>query len=101
MSTLLVKTLETALLEATNSWPVNIDNSFLNGVVFNDLRKAFDTIDHEVILRKYGADQATVKWFQSYLRDRTQRCNVNGNLLTARTVTCGVPQGTIVGLLLF
>ena len=57
----------TALLEATNSWSVNIDNGFLNGVVFIDLRKAFDTIDHEIILRKlsyFGAGQATIKWFQ-------------------------------------
>ena len=38
----------TALLEATNSWSVNIDNGFLNGVVFIDLKKAFDTIDHEL-----------------------------------------------------
>ena len=73
----------TALLEATNSWSVNIDNGFLNGAVFIDLKKAFDTIDHEIILRKlsyFGADQATIKWFQSYLSDRTQRCNVNGSL---------------------
>ena len=53
----------TALLEATNSWSVNIDYGFLNGVDFIDLKKAFDTIDHEIILRKmsyFGADQAIV-----------------------------------------
>ena len=63
----------TALLEATNSWSVNIDNGFLNGVVFIDLKKAFDTIDHEIILRKmsyFGADQETITWFQSYLSNR-------------------------------
>ena len=49
----------------------------------------------------FGADQATIKWFQSYLTDRTQRCNVNGNLSTASTVNCGVPQGSILAPLLF
>ena len=50
----------------------------------------------------FGADQATIKWFQSYLvSDPTQRCNVNGNLSTASTVTCGVLRGSILGLLFF
>ena len=63
----------TALLEATNAWSVNIDNGLLNGVVFIDLTKAFDTIDHEIILRKMsylGVDQAAIKWFSLYLSGR-------------------------------
>ena len=40
-------------------------------------------------------------WFQSYLSDQTQKCNVNGNLSSASTVTCGVPQGSILVSLLF
>ena len=47
------------------------------------------------------AGQAAIKWSQSYLRNRTQRCNVNGNLSTANTDNCGVPQGSILGPLLF
>ena len=61
----------TALLEATNDRSVNIDNGMLNGVVFIDLNKAFDTIDHEIILlklRNYGVDSASLRWFQSYLQ---------------------------------
>ena len=59
----------TALLEATNAWSVNIDNGLLNGIVFIDLTKAFDTTDHEIILHKtsfLGVDQAAIKWFSSY-----------------------------------
>jgi hypothetical protein len=42
----------TALIEPTNSWSVNIDNGLVNGVVFIDLKKAFDTIDHDIMLLK-------------------------------------------------
>ena len=58
----------TALLETTNNWSINIDNGLLNGVLFIDLKKAFDTIDHEIILRKlanYGVDQSTLRFFAS------------------------------------
>ena len=95
----------TALLEAKNDWSVNIDNWLLNGVVFIDLAKAFDAIDHEIILRKMsflGFDQIAIRWFLSYrLSGRTPRCDVNGKLSTARDVRCGVPQGSILGNLLF
>ena len=68
----------TALLETSNNWCVNVDKGLLNGVIFIDLKKAFDTIDHEIILQKlakYGVDQDAMKWFKSYLRNRLQPCN--------------------------
>ena len=85
----------TSLLEASNSWSVNIDNGLINGVIF---RKAFDTIDHTILLQKlasYGVDYRALKWFNSYLSDRQQKCIVNGELSGSRAVTCGVPQGNL------
>ena len=70
----------TALLETTNNWSINIDNGLLNGVLFVDLKKAFDTIDHEITLRKlanYGVDPNALRFFASYLCDRSQKCSVN------------------------
>ena len=94
----------TALLETSNNWCVNVDKGLLNGVIFIDLKKAFDTIDHEIILQKlakYGVDQDALKWFKSYLANRLQRCNVNNHLSSTSPLNCGVPQGSIIGPLLF
>ena len=94
----------TALLETSNNWCVNVDKGLLNGVIFIDLKKAFDTIDHEIILQKlakYGVDQDALKWFKSYLTNCLQRCYVNNHLSSASPLNCGVPQGSIIGPLLF
>ena len=81
-----------------------MDNGLLNGVLFLDLKKAFDTVDHEILLKKlnfYGVDSISLKWFQSYLTDRKQRTYVNGSLSDYGSTVCGVPQGSILGPLLF
>ena len=73
-------------------------------MIFLDLKKAFDTVDHQILLSKlnyYGIHGKSFKWFQSYLENRTQKCSVNGSLSNSYSLTCGVPQGTILGPLLF
>ena len=94
----------TALLEATDSWTYNIDIGNINGVNFLDLKKDFDTVDHEILLPKldfHGISENSLKWFQSYLENRLQQCSVGGSLSDSCVLTCGVPQGTILGPLLF
>ena len=74
----------TSLLESTNSWCVNIDKGLLNGVIFIDLKKAFDTIDHEILLRKlksFGVDDTVLTWFSSYPTNREKKCYLNGETL--------------------
>ena len=94
----------TALLEATDNWAFNIDKGNVNAVIFLDLKKAFDTVDHSILLSKlkaYGVGSNSFNWFKSYLDNRMQKCFVNGSLSDSQPLTCGIPQGTILGPLLF
>jgi hypothetical protein len=62
--------IETSLLQSTEMWLKSMDQGQINGVIFLDLKKAFDTIDHQILLSKlqaYGIRDHTFKWFQSYL----------------------------------
>ena len=94
----------TALLEATDNWTFNIDRSYINAVVFLDLKKPFDTVDHVILLSKlnsYGIKGNAHRLLSSYLENRMQQCSVNGSLSESRILRCGIPQGTILGPLLF
>jgi len=94
----------TALLDLTNKWSFNIDRKMVNGVVYLDLKKAFDTVDHEILLTKlkyYGLSQQTLSWFESFLAERSQQCFVNGVLSDPLQTKHGIPQGTILGTTLF
>ena len=89
----------TALLEATDSWAYNIDNGKINGAIFLDLKKAFDTVDHQILLSKlsyYGIHGKSFKWFQSYLENRTQKCSVNGSLSCSREAALFDPYRSVL-----
>ena len=90
----------TALLGATNDLYLNMDNSLVNGVLFLDLKKAFNTVDHQILLLKlqlYGTDFVALKWSGSYLTDRKQRTFVNGAMSHFHPIV----WGSILGPLLF
>ena len=94
----------TAMLDATDQWYMNMDNGQINAILFVDLKKAFDTIDHEILLGKLtrdGFSSQTVELFRNYLSGRTQITVINNVSLGRCKITCGVPQGSILGPLLF
>ena len=69
-----------------------------------DLFKAFDTIDHDILLKKlyhYGIRGKALEWFRSYLTNRKQFVAINGHCSPQQDLDCGVPQGSILGPLLF
>ena len=78
-------------------------NNFTLGV-FIDLSKAFDTVEHHILISKlenYGVNGNNLLWFQSYLKNRKQYLDFNNKITTSSQITCGVPQGSILGPLLF
>ena len=79
------------------------NNEFTIGV-FIDLSKAFDTVDHRILIKKlihYGANGNNIRWFESYLTNRKQFLSFNNKNTNFENITCGVPQGSILGPLLF
>ena len=93
-----------ALLDSTNEWYMNMDRGLFNLVVFLDLKKAFDTVNHEILLAKlmaYGVKGSSLNLISSYLKDRKQTCMVNGSYSNQGRISCGIPQGSILGPLFF
>ena len=93
-----------SLLNVTESWYSNVDRKNVSISLFLHLRKAFDTIDHDILLAKlkrYSIYKKELAWFASYLTERQQYCYLNGQNSEKGLVNCGIPQGSCLGPLLF
>jgi hypothetical protein len=94
----------TALLKISSDITVALDNSKLTSLILLDFSKAFDSVHHELLvgkLRALGVDRLSLKWFQSYLNQRSQCVCVDNAYSDWSQIGCGVPQGSILGPLLF
>ncbi len=93
-----------ALMNVTEDWLNAIDNGHYVGIVLLDLQKAFDTVNHSILIKKlfdYGMSINVINWFKSYLNDRSHVTIINGVKSNERQAICGIPQGSILGPLLF
>ena len=94
----------TAILQLVQNINESINKKDKLLAVFIDLSKAFDIINHNILISKlshYGIRGLSLQWFQSYLDARQQFTLLNGNNSEHKPVECGVPQGSILGPLLF
>ena len=93
-----------ALLSLTESIKHSIDNGKFGCGIFLDLQKAFDTVNHDILIKKlehYGIRGNVLDWFRSYLQGRFQYVSVNGHSSDLLPISCGVAQGSVLGPLLF
>ena len=90
--------------ELTDDVLLGINNNKCTLAAFVDLKKAFDTVSHEILgkkLHKFGLNLKLINWLKNYLVNRQQRCKANGITSDYLDIRCGVPQGSIIGPMLF
>ena len=95
---------ESALTAIIDDWITAIDKNKIVGTVLLDLSKAFDLVDHKILLSKlrcYQFGEGSLTWFESYLTQRQQQVSIAGKLSSSMHISSGVPQGSVLGPLLF
>ena len=95
---------EHALIELVDQIRLSMDNKQMTCGIFIDLSKAFDTVDHQILIGKlehYGIRGTALELFKSYLSNRKQYVHIDNCKSKTQSITCGVPQGSVLGPLLF
>ena len=93
-----------ALISLLEKWCYNVDQGRMFGALLTDLSKAFDCLPHDIIIAKlnaYGSDMKALNFIYDYLRNRKQRTNIDNANSSWQKILYGVPQGSILGSLLF
>ena len=90
---------EQAILEITDNLKTSIDNKLITCGLFLDFSKAFDTVNHNILLSKlykYGMRGKPLDWFTSYLLNRTQYVQIGNDKSSPLKIVCGIPQGLLL-----
>ena len=95
---------QTCLHRVIDDWLEHINDDEITGACLLDISKCFDSINHTILLKKlemYGFTGTEIKWFSSYLNGRRQVVNFNNETSESCEISCGVPQGSVLGPILF